>query len=991
MRVVVAAVLIAAFLLVPVWIPGGPDDLGVPSLPHRMTPPATSAVPPDTGTLPGCANCIITNISVGSGAGTPAYDPSDGDLYVPNFQSSNVSVISTQSNSLVATVSAGTYPSSATYDPFNGDIYVGNLGSGNLSVISGITNRLVATITVGIPADNSGLYPAIDPADGNLFVAVNPSGSSHVVVISGSTNSIITNVSVGADESGATFDPATGDVFVPNGGSNNVSVISAATDHLIATVPAGSLPLEATFDPGNGDLYVPNNDSANVTVISGSTDRVVANISVGSMGPGILSYDPSSGHLYVPFRAKRCVPDMPVISDSTETIVDSLQVRCDAPAPLADPANGDLYLPNGTELSVIDGLSNRQVTNISVEVGPPTYDPQNGDLYAPAAGHVVVISGGSSSASSWTNITGTVEPPASSWGDPLLVYDAADGYDLLYDNGSRYGMTASWALNHGVWSNLDVSTPLVDQMVYDAADGYVLALTHTSRGTAWPTSEFLGGAWSVLTTTGAPPVCPSPEMAYDPADQYVVLVEECDNGNPWTYATFTWSYHAGTWTNLTGLGPRPTWADGGEGLAYDAGDGYVVGFGGWNYTSDWRTCDAAGCNETWTFRGGVWTNRTNTVVGAPSDRWGVDLAYDPATGYVLMFGGHGVNLNAPHPLNYTNNETWAYAGGVWTNLTQVYGPHQRLFYSSTMAFDPSIDGVVMFGGDYWFDPYAGPIFPVNNTWCWGNCSAFTGPGLGSVAASPAMDTLPVGGHASFAATPICRGGACPAETTFAWSLANGLGTLNTSMGASVQFTAGSAAGTDTLFVNATLNGRTVQGPPVPISISALPVPTLNSVTVAPANSTLSIGQTETLTATATCHLNGEQATCPAGLVYTWVGISGFSTLNATGGSTVTVTGSCAPGPCPAGGGEVGSVFEATATLNAVSRSANATVEVVGATPPSPSGFLGSEGSTVLVGGVIAAAMGAAAFAWEKRRLRRQEGAASDTKTEPSDPKPARDG
>jgi hypothetical protein len=42
----------------------------------------------------------------------------------------------------------------------------------------------------------------------------------------------------------------------------------------------------------------------------------------------------------------------------------------------------------------------------------------------------------------------------------------------------------------------------------------------------------------------------------------------------------------------------------------------------------------------------------------------------------------------------------------------------------------------------------------------------------------------------------------------------------TGTGASVTFTAGSTAGTVTLFVNATLKGKTVQSPPVVITIQA---------------------------------------------------------------------------------------------------------------------------------------------------------------------------
>jgi hypothetical protein len=65
-----------------------------------------------------------------------------------------------------------------------------------------------------------------------------------------------------------------------------------------------------------------------------------------------------------------------------------------------------------------------------------------------------------------------------------------------------------------------------------------------------------------------------------------------------------------------------------------------------------------------------------------------------------------------------------------------------------------------------------------------------------------------GGTHVFGALATCTGGTCLAGATFGWSLSNTLGHLSTPTGPSVEFTAGSAAGNVTLFVNVTLNGVT---------------------------------------------------------------------------------------------------------------------------------------------------------------------------------------
>jgi hypothetical protein len=60
-----------------------------------------------------------------------------------------------------------------------------------------------------------------------------------------------------------------------------------------------------------------------------------------------------------------------------------------------------------------------------------------------------------------------------------------------------------------------------------------------------------------------------------------------------------------------------------------------------------------------------------------------------------------------------------------------------------------------------------------------------------------------------------------------------LGTLSSTTGASVKFTAGSQVGNDTLFVNATLNGVTRQSAPTYIAITAIPMPKITSFSVTP--------------------------------------------------------------------------------------------------------------------------------------------------------------
>ena len=105
--------------------------------------------------------------------------------------------------------------------------------------------------------------------------------------------------------------------------------------------------------------------------------------------------------------------------------------------------------------------------------------------------------------------------------------------------------------------------------------------------------------------------------------------------------------------------------------------------------------------------------------------------------------------------------------------------------------------------------------------------------LASVSVSPSSVSLAPLGVQSFTSTPSCTGGPCPAGTVFSWSMNRAVGSFNSTTGSVVKFTAGSSTGTTYLFVNATLNGLTIQSAAVPITISSTSPPSISSFTASP--------------------------------------------------------------------------------------------------------------------------------------------------------------
>ena len=205
-----------------------------------------------------------------------AYDSGKGEVFVANFNSNNVSVISDATNAVVANIPVGTAPFGVAYDGAKHEVLVTNLGSNTVSVISDATHAVVANISVG----SAPYGVAYDSGKGEVFVT--NQRSNNVSVISDATNAVVANIPVGSTPSGLAYDSGKGEVFVTNYYSNNVSVISDATNAVVANVVVGTYPYDAAYDSTKGEVFVVNYYSNTVSVISDTTNGVVANISVAT-------------------------------------------------------------------------------------------------------------------------------------------------------------------------------------------------------------------------------------------------------------------------------------------------------------------------------------------------------------------------------------------------------------------------------------------------------------------------------------------------------------------------------------------------------------------------------------------------------------------------------------------------------------------------------------------------------------------------------------
>ncbi len=163
--------------------------------------------------------------------------------------------------------------------------------------------------------------------------------------------------------------------------------------------------------------------------------------------------------------------------------------------------------------------------------------------------------------------------------------------------------------------------------------------------------------------------------------------------------------------------------------------------------------------DTWIFANGTWTDLSQNLIFAPSGRAVAMMTFDPLDGYVLLFGGFDESVTY-------FNDTWAFVHDKWTQIT-VSGPAPSERWRGVMAYDAINKYVVLYGGT----DSSGNVLSDTWTYAAGNwtdiTSKVTGKPPGTYRASAVWDAadgyvLMFGG---------CTSSTCP--DNYAWSYVNG--------------------------------------------------------------------------------------------------------------------------------------------------------------------------------------------------------------------------
>ena len=518
-------------------------------------------------------------IPVGTGPDAVALDTANGDLYVTNYGSNTVSVVS--GTSVIGTVNVGTGPESLSYDSANGYVYVANSGSNDVSVISGTSG--VATIGVGTAPDGV----AYDNWSGDIYVS--NGGSNSVSIISQGTNSVISTIPVGTRPAGLayTFGSPTGynGVYIANTGSNNVSIIIPITN-VPENFNVGTSPIGVALNNGNGDLFVTNrgSDTVNVVVPLGT---IAATIPVPSAPYGV-AYDDANGYAYVTEPGSN---SLSVISSATNSVVGTLSTQGNPQGVLYDPSNGNVYVANNATgtLTVYYTVAQQSHPSVaSMDSGQSLLLsaslPGDGTGYSSA--HVAVAPA--------TGLSCTMVPPGYTVVEAACIASVAGSYTAtvtVIDNIEVSGAQVEWSVYSTI--AVTVSGPLGINPPTETPSSGILDIGQSAK---WSTTASGGTGSYTYSWISLPTGCTDSGASSDSctpgtAGSYSVLAQATDgNANTVTSASVALTVFSDPEVNT--LSPNVTSADVEQDVAFTA----VASGGSGTYTSyAWTTPTGLGC------------------------------------------------------------------------------------------------------------------------------------------------------------------------------------------------------------------------------------------------------------------------------------------------------------------------------------------------------------------------------------------------------------
>lgn len=266
--------------------------------------------------------------------------------------------------------------------------------------------------------------------------------------------------------------------------------------------------------------------------------------------------------------------------------------------------------------------------------------------------------------------------------------------------------TEFWKYKNGDWTRLSMDKgPTIcptPNGAYDSDRKKLVVVCNDST-----TFEYDGTAWADVTPTKTKPTIRSfSSMTYDSNLKKTVLFGGQTDVN---YIDETWTWDGATWTRVKKNPPTPRSL---SAMWFDPTLKKTVIFGGIGRKNSEDRIERF--NDMWSFDGNGWTQMKN-VQNPPPARYGAQVAIDPRSGQVLLFGGLVLQVSGATQNQVYSNDLWSWNGSSWTQVAQngtVPPPREN----GALAYDPSTNQMILFAGFSGF--YLSDLWMLDakNTW-----------------------------------------------------------------------------------------------------------------------------------------------------------------------------------------------------------------------------------------------------------------------------------
>lgn len=192
------------------------------------------------------------------------------EVYVANFKSNTVSVISTILNAVTNNITVGTSPVALAETPDENKVYVANQGTnGSGGSVTAINTQDKSVVPNPPLAGFGWISPVwVVARSDSQRVYVLDQGSGLVAAIDTSLDSVVSSVSVGAGANLMVYDPTLNRIYVVNPAANTVTSLDASSDTLPATVISVANPKSVAALPDGTRFYISSAAVSGGTVTS---------------------------------------------------------------------------------------------------------------------------------------------------------------------------------------------------------------------------------------------------------------------------------------------------------------------------------------------------------------------------------------------------------------------------------------------------------------------------------------------------------------------------------------------------------------------------------------------------------------------------------------------------------------------------------------------------------------------------------------------------